>query len=249
MTYAAEDARVAEEVGFDGAWSTENSGDPFLPLALAAEHTKGLVLGPSVAIAFARTPMNVAYQAVELHRYSSGRFILGLGSQVKPHIEKRFSMPWSRPAARLREFVLALRAIWTAWETGEALSFRGEFTTHTLMTPAFTPPKHDFGQPPIYLAAVGPLMTEVAGEVADGLLAHPFLTERYLRDVMLPAIEAGRVKGGRQDRPFEIGLSAFVALDDAERSRVLVLESAPLHGYSPGEKSVGDQALTARILA
>jgi len=242
LTHAASDARLAEEIGFDGGWSTENQADPFLPLALAAEHTSRLVLGPSVAIAFARTPMTLAYVAADLQRYSGGRFVLGLGSQIRPHVEKRFSMPWSRPAARMREFVLALRAIWSAWEDGGPLEHRGAFYTHTLMTPAFTPLSHPHGPPRVFLAAVGPLMTAVAGEVADGLLAHPFLTERYLREVTLPALARGRARGGRDlstDRvPFELGLSAFVALDDADVEAVR--RQISFYGSTPAYRPVLD---------
>ncbi len=238
MAHAAEDGRAAEEVGFDGAWTTENVADPFLPLALAAEHTNRLQLGPSVAIAFARTPMTVAYLGAELQRYAEGRFLLGLGSQIKPHIEKRFSMPWSRPAARMREFVLALRAIWHSWETGEPLAFRGEFYTHSLMTPAFTAPMGDLGPPKVYLAAVGPRMTEVCGEVADGLLAHPFTTERYLREVTVPAIEAGRAEAGRSLDGFDLGLSAFVALDDADVEAVR--RQISFYGSTPAYRPVLD---------
>ncbi|MPY94655.1 MAG: TIGR03617 family F420-dependent LLM class oxidoreductase, partial [Acidimicrobiia bacterium] len=240
MAHAAEDARAAEEVGFDGAWTTENQADPFLPLALAAEHTERLLLGPSVAIAFARTPMTVAYLASDLQRYSGGRFALGLGSQVRPHVEKRFSMPWSRPAARMRDFVLALRAIWGAWEQGEPLAHRGEFYTHTLMTPAFTPPENPYGPPPVLVAAVGPRMTEVAGEVADGLLAHPFLTERYLHDVTVPALEAGLARRGDGTTldDFEIGLSAFVALDEADVEAVR--RQISFYGSTPAYRPVLD---------
>jgi probable F420-dependent oxidoreductase len=237
--HAAEDARAAEEVGFDGAWSTENQSDAFVPLALAAAATSRVQLGPSVAIAFARTPMTVAYVANDLQHATDGRFVLGLGSQVRPHIEKRFAMPWSRPAARMREFVLALRAIWQAWADGSPLDFRGEFYRHTLMTPAFTAPPSPHGPPPVYLAAVGPLMTEVAGEVADGLLAHPFLTERYLQEVTIPALERGRVKSGRPaDAPFEIGLSAFVALDDADVEAVR--RQISFYGSTPAYRPVLD---------
>ena len=242
LTHAVSDARLAEEIGFDGGWSTENQADPFLPLALAAEHTSRLVLGPSVAIAFARTPMTLAYVAADLQRYSGGRFVLGLGSQIRPHVEKRFSMPWSRPAARMREFVLALRAIWSAWEHGGPLEHRGAFYTHTLMTPAFTPPHHPHGPPRVFLAAVGPHMTEVAGEVADGLLAHPFLTERYLREVTLPALARGRARGGRDvstdGAPFELGLSAFVALDDADLEAVR--RQISFYGSTPAYRPVLD---------
>ncbi len=242
MVHAAADAAAAEAVGFDGAWSNENQADAFLPLGPAAAATARITLGPSVAIAFSRTPMTVAYLASDLQRFSDGRFVLGLGSQIRPHIEKRFSMPWSRPAARMREFVLALRAIWSSWEQGEALRFEGEFYRHTLMTPQFTPPPSPHGPPPVYLAAVGPLMTEVAGEVADGLLAHPFLTERYLREVVLPAVLAGRARRGATLDGFEIGLSSFVALDEADveavRAQIAFYGSTPayrpvleLHGW------------------
>ncbi|MEZ5235742.1 MAG: TIGR03617 family F420-dependent LLM class oxidoreductase [Acidimicrobiia bacterium] len=238
LAFAAADARDAEEAGYDGAWSSENESDAFLPLALAAGATARIELGPSVAIAFSRTPMTVAYQAADLQRFSDGRFVLGLGSQIRPHIEKRFSMPWSRPAARMREFVLALRAIFRCWEEGEPLRFEGEFYRHTLMTPHFSPPPVPGGPPPIYLAAVGPLMTEVAGEVADGLLAHPFLTVDYLRDVVLPAVERGRAKAGRTLDGFEIGLSAFVALDDADVEAVR--RQISFYGSTPAYRPVLD---------
>ncbi len=238
MTHAAEDARDAEEIGFDGAWNTENQADPFLPLTLAAEHTERIVLGPSVAIAFARTPMTVAYAAVDLQRYSGGRFVLGLGSQIRPHIEKRFSMPWSQPAARMREFVVALRAIWRSWDTGEPLDHRGDFYTHSLMTPNFRPQPNPFGPPHVFLAAVGPRMLAVTGEVADGLLAHPFLTERYLREVAVPALEAGRARSGQTMDGFEIGLSAFVALDDADVEAVR--RQISFYGSTPAYRPVLD---------
>lgn len=238
MAHAAADAREAEELGFDGVWSTENSSDAFLPLALAAAATERVVLGPSVAIAFARTPMTVAYLAADLQAASHGRFVLGLGSQIRPHIENRFSMPWSRPAARMREFVLALRAIWATWSTGEKLEFRGEFYRHTLMTPAFTPTGGVTSMPPVYLAAVGARMTEVTGEVADGLLAHPFLTERYLHEVMVPALERGRAKAGKGMEGFEIGLSAFVALDDADVEAVR--RQISFYGSTPAYRPVLD---------
>jgi probable F420-dependent oxidoreductase len=238
LAHAASDAARAEAVGFDGGWTAENQADPFLPLAVAAEHTERLTLGPSVAIAFARTPMTLAYVAADLQRYSAGRFVLGLGSQIRPHVEKRFSMPWSRPAARMREFVLALRAIWSAWEDSTPLAHRGEFYTHTLMTPAFTPPPSPHGPPRVFVAAVGPHMTEVAGEVADGLLAHPFLTERYLREVTLPALERGRERAGRDGAGFEIGLSAFVALDDADVDAVR--RQISFYGSTPAYRPVLD---------
>ena len=186
-----EEARHHEKAGYDGLWASESKHDPFLPLLLAAEHTDRLEVGTAIAVAFARSPMQLAYTAHDLQTYSGGRFVLGLGSQIKPHIERRFAMPWSRPAARMREYVSALRAIWAAWNEGEKLDFRGDFYTHTLMSPFFSPPPAPGGAPQVFVAAVGEAMTRVAGEVADGLLAHGFTTERYLREVTLPTVEAG----------------------------------------------------------
>jgi probable F420-dependent oxidoreductase len=160
---AGDMAREQEAAGYDGFWTAETSHDPFLPLLLAAEHTETIELGTSIAVAFARTPMLLANTGWDLQAYSGGRFILGLGSQIKPHITKRFSMPWSKPAARMREMVLAIHAIWDAWEGDGKLDFRGEFYTHTLMTPFFNPGPNPHGKPRIFLAGVGDLMTEVAG--------------------------------------------------------------------------------------
>jgi probable F420-dependent oxidoreductase len=189
-------AAASEAAGYAGLWTGETQHDPFLQLVQAAEATERVTLGTSIAIAFGRTPMTLANTAFDLARYSRGRFVLGLGSQVKPHIERRFSMPWSHPAARMREFVAALRAIWASWQDGEKLDFRGEFYTHTLMTPFFSPPAHEWGAPPVYLAGVGKLMTEVAGEVCDGFFFHAFTTPSYLREVTMPALTRGRVAGG-----------------------------------------------------
>jgi probable F420-dependent oxidoreductase len=238
LEHAAADVRASEEMGFDGAWNNENRADPFLPLAVAAEHSERIEIGSSVAIAFARTPMTVAYPAVDLQRFSGGRLVLGLGSQIRPHVERRFSMPWSRPAARMREFVVALRAIWHAWETGEPLAHRGEFYQHTLMTPAFTPPPNPYGPPKVYLAGVGPHMLRTCAEVADGLFVHPFCTPRYLREVIVPSV-AVRPPGAE---PVEIALSPFVALDESDveavRRQIAFYGSTPayrpvleLHGW------------------
>ncbi|MHB8439960.1 MAG: TIGR03617 family F420-dependent LLM class oxidoreductase, partial [Acidimicrobiales bacterium] len=159
-------ARRAEDDGFDGVWCAETSHDPFLPLMLAAEHTDRVQLGTGIAVAFARNPMSMAVAANDLQTWSKGRFMLGLGSQIKPHIEKRYSMPWSHPAPRMREFVAAMRAIWSAWHQGTKLAFRGDFYTHTLMTPFFNAGPNPYGEPKVFVAAVGEKMTEVAGEVA-----------------------------------------------------------------------------------
>ncbi|WP_322758997.1 LLM class F420-dependent oxidoreductase [Frankia sp. Cr2] len=205
-------AREAEAAGYDGLWVGETRHDPFLLSLRAGDATADLTVGTSIAIAFARTPMTLANVGFDLARYSRGRFVLGLGSQVKPHIERRFSMPWSRPAARMREFVLAMRAIWDTWQNGTPLSFEGEFYTHTLMTPFFSPEAHEWGPPPVYLAAVGELMTEAAAEVADGMFFHAFSTPRYLREVTLPALERGRAKIGRTLSDFVLAGPAFATV-------------------------------------
>jgi probable F420-dependent oxidoreductase len=197
ITSTKEAAAAIEHAGYDGLWLGETKHEPFLQLLHAADATEHLTIGSGIAIAFARSPMTLANAGFDMARYSGGRFVLGLGSQVKPHVTKRFSMPWSHPAARMRELVLAVRAIWATWQNGEPLAFRGEFYTHTLMTPFFTPPAHEFGPPPVYLAGVGTLMTEVAGEVCDGFMFHAFTTARYLQDVTLPALERGRARSGR----------------------------------------------------
>jgi len=213
MATAGADAATAEAAGYDGLWTLEGQHDPFLPLVLAAERTERIELGTAIAVAFARNPMLLANIGWDLQAYSQGRMILGLGSQIKPHITKRFSMPWSHPAARMRDFVLAIRAIWDAWLTGGRLAYRGEFYTHTLMTPFFTPPASEldgFGPPKIFLAGVGELMTEVAGEVGDGFLCHPLTSERYLREVIIPALQRGRERAGNSMDGFEIVGPNFV---------------------------------------
>ncbi len=206
-----DEARRHEKAGYDGLWSSESAHDPFLPLVLAAEHTERIELGTAIAVAFARSPMQLAYTAHDLQAYSGGRFLLGLGSQIKPHIERRFSMPWSHPAPRMREFIMAMRAIWSAWNDGTKLSFRGDFYQHTLMTPFFSPPPAPGGAPKVFLAAVGEAMTAVAGEVADGLLVHAFSTERYLREVTLPALSRGLAASGRSRADVEVSLLAMIA--------------------------------------
>jgi probable F420-dependent oxidoreductase len=178
---------------------SEAGYDPFLQVLQAVEATNRATVGTAIAVAFGRTPLTVAHTAYDLAHYSQGRFVLGLGSQVRPHIERRFSMPWSRPAARMREFVLALRALWSAWHDGERLAFDGEFYTHTLMTPFFSPEAHSFGPPPVFLAGVGERMTEVAGEVCDGFFVHPFTTRAYFDEVTRPALMRGRHAAGASD--------------------------------------------------
>ena len=220
MAKAGPAAKEQEEAGYSGFWTAETAHDPFLPLVLAASHTTTIELGTSIAVAFARNPMTLAHTGWDLQEYSHGRFILGLGSQIKPHITKRFSMEWSKPAARMREMVLAIRAIWASWETGDKLEFRGDFYTHTLMTPFFDPGPNPYGNARIFLAGVGELMTEVAGEVCDGFICHGFTTERYLREVTIPALDRGRAKAGRpalaDSTDFEIVGPSFVVTGNSE---------------------------------
>jgi probable F420-dependent oxidoreductase len=239
--------REAEAAGYTGAWTAETSHDPFLPLLLAAEHSSSLELGTSIAVAFARSPMTLANTAWDLQAYSQGRFILGLGSQIKPHITKRFSMPWSKPAARMREMVLAIRAIWDCWLTGSQLDFRGEFYTHTLMTPFFTPAASElagFGPPRIFLAGVGELMTEVAGEVCDGFICHGFTTEKYLREVTIPALERGRARVGKTLDGFEIVGPSFVVTGNNEQeltaATVGTRQQIAFYGSTPAYRPVLD---------
>ena len=211
-------ARVtaAEAAGLDCLWAAETTNDPFLSLTLAAEHSTRVSLGTGVAIAFARNPMSLAYTTNQLQEYSGGRVVLGLGSQVRRHIEKRFSSAWSHPAGRMREFVLALRAIWASWNDGAPLGFEGDFYTHTLMTPVFAPRPHEFGPPRVFLAAVGPLMNEVAGEVADGVITHGICTPRYLREVMVPALERGLEASGRTRAALEVTCPGFISVVEDE---------------------------------
>jgi probable F420-dependent oxidoreductase len=242
LSSVPERARELEELGYDGAISVETSHDPFLPLALAAEHTSRVDLVTSVAIALARSPMTTASTAYDLQVLSKGRMVLGLGSQIQPHIEKRFSMPWSPPAARMREFIMALRAIWHAWATGERLSFRGDHYTHTLMTPFFSPPPSPYGPPRVFLGALGDRMCEVAGEVADGVLVHPFSTERYVRERAVPAVERGLARAGRPRDGFELVLSPFVATapdeETVRESLATVRQQIAFYGSTPAYRKV-----------
>ena len=240
-------AKEVEAAGYSGAWTAETAHDPFLPLTLAAEHTTTLELGTSIAVAFARNPMLLANIGWDLQAYSKGRFILGLGSQIKPHIEKRFSMEWSHPAARMREMVLAIRAIWDTWENGTKLNFRGDFYTHTLMTPFFTPERAElagFGTPKIYLAGVGELMTEVCGEVCDGFICHGFTTEKYLREVTIPALARGRAKAGKTMEGFDIVGPSFVVSggneEEMKAAAAGTRQQIAFYGSTPAYKGVLD---------
>jgi probable F420-dependent oxidoreductase len=226
-----------EAAGYDAAFTYETKHDPFLPLALAATTTTDLQLGTAIAIAFARTPMLLANIAYDLQHLSRGRFTLGLGSQIRPHIRNRFSMPWSRPAERMREMVLAIRAIWDAWDGVAPLDFRGEHYTHTLMTPAFDPGPHQHGRARLHVAGVGPRMTEVAGEVADGLITHPFATRTSLQELSLPALERGLRAAGRRRSDVEVVVVCLVATGDTgaefDRAVEVVRGQLAFYGSTP----------------
>jgi len=206
-----EAARRAEALGFGGVMAPEIQNDPFIPLAFAATATERIRLGTAVAIAFPRSPMVMANVAYDLHRNSRGRFVLGLGTQVKGHNERRFSVQWQSPGPRLKEYVEALRAIWRCWETKEPLRYEGKFYQFTLMTPEFAPPPAGLPSVPVTIAAVQPYMLRLSAEVCDGVRLHGFCTRRYLREVCLPAIEEGLRRSGRKRESFEIWGGGFVA--------------------------------------
>lgn len=227
-----EPARVAgmagelEAAGFDGAYTFEGQSDPFITLAAAAMHTRSMQLMTSIAVAFARNPMSLAYLGNDLQALSRGRFILGLGAQVKAHIERRFSMPWSKPAERMREMVLAIRTIWDCWQTGDKLRFEGEFYRHTLMSPVFSPPPAEFGPPPVYIAGVGPLMTEIAAEVGDGYFLHPFNTAHSMQALSMAAIDRGLAKAGKSRSAYCVSAQVMVATGLDAQSLDAAVDSA-----------------------
>ncbi|MFN8626089.1 MAG: TIGR03617 family F420-dependent LLM class oxidoreductase [Candidatus Binatia bacterium] len=236
--------RELEDIGYDGGFAFESKHDPFFPLVIAAGATQRLRLGTAVAIGFARNPMVLANIGYDLQVIGGGRFVLGLGSQVRPHIENRFSETWSQPVARMRELVRAIRAIWDTWEGRAKLDFRGEFYRHTIMIPAFNPGPNPYGPPPIFLGGFGPRMIELAGEVADGFLAHPFATRRSLRQVVVPALERGLARSGRTRAGFEIVCVTMVVTWTTEQeyqvARASLQEQLAFYGSTPVYKSVLD---------
>ena len=241
---AAGVAQTLERRGYDGGWTGEISHDVFLPLLLAAEHTETLEIGTCIAVAFARNPMTIANVAWDLNAYSQGRFVLGLGSQIRAHIEKRFGMPWGKPVARMREFIAALDAIWSCWNDGTELRFEGEYYRHTLMTPMFVPEAQPYGTPRVFLAAVGEAMTELCGEVADGMHTHAFTTPRYIAEVSLPALQRGIEKAGRTRADVEICCPAFVVTGTTEEemaaSATAMRRQISFYGSTPAYKGVLD---------
>jgi probable F420-dependent oxidoreductase len=246
--------RAAEEIGFDALWATETQHDPFLPLALVAEHSQRLNFGTAIAIGFARSPATLAYTAWDLSQASGGRFILGLGTQVRAHIERRFGMPWPRsPVGKLRELIGAVRALWSTWQTGEKLTFRGEYFKLSLMSPFFNPGPIDHPEIPIYIAGVNTGLCRLAGEVADGFHVHPFHSERYLREVVHPAITEGAVRADRSAKEVRVSVTVLTAdsydMADFVRSQIAFYASTPSyrpvmthHGWGEVADQLGELA-------
>jgi probable F420-dependent oxidoreductase len=256
-------AAAAEGLGFDCLWASETNHDPFLQLALAAEYTTTLHVGTAIAVAFARSPMHTAYVAWDLARYSQGRFILGLGTQIQAHIERRFAMPWGQPAARLRDYILALRHIWEVWQNGGRLNYRGEFYKLTLMAPFFDPGPIAHPRIPIYIAGVNRLLCELAGELCDGFHVHPFHTPRYLAEAIRPWLAAGANTAGRSLNQVEVSATVFAVVGDSEeeqaaarasvRQQISFYASTPsyrpvleLHGWGELSEQLGRLAVRQR---
>lgn len=213
-------AQAAEDLGFDGIWAAETNSDPFLNLLLAAEHSNRLTIGTAIAVAFPRSPAVLAYTAWDLARYSGGRFVLGLGTQVKAHNVLRFGARWEKPVKQMRETIEAIRAFWDCWQTGRPLNYNGEFFKLRLMTPFFSPAPLDVQRPLIYIAAVNPQMLHLAGSHADGVHIHALHTIRYLEEVALPEIEIGLGRSRRSREDFTVTTAVFVIpTDDAEQAR------------------------------
>jgi len=237
-------AAAIEAAGYDGMLTFEGQHDAMFPLLLAAEHTARVQLTTAVVIAFARSPMTLAQSAYDLQLASRGRFNLGLGTQIRPHVEKRFSMEWSTPVERMREYVLAVRAIWSSWHDGTRLNFRGDFYSHTLMTPFFNPGPSPYGLPRIFVGGVGPRMTETAGEVADGFMVHPFSSEKFMRETTMPALERGLATSGRTRESLEVGYPAMVIIAETDeelvRARDAVRPRLAFYGSTPAYKIVLD---------
>lgn len=255
LVNAATEARRLHEAGFDGIYTLEGSHDPFLPLVIAAEHCPGLDIATGIAVAFPRNPSHIAYSAWDLQNYSGGRFLLGIGSQIKPHIEKRFGVPFSPPAPRMHEYIRAVKAFFDCWQHDLPLHFEGEYYRHTLMTPMFNPGPNPHGSPPILLGAVGPKMTAVAGEVADGLIVHPFNTREFLLDEQLPVLERALGAGGRRRGDFIVQVGA-ICITGANEDEYRVAEQTvrgllAFYGstpsYLPPMRSVGIDGLQPEL--
>ena len=222
---AAAEARRLQDIGYDGIYSLEGGSDPFFPLVLAAEHCPGLDIATGIAVAFPRNPAHIAYQAWDLQRFSHGHFLLGIGSQVRAHIENRFGIAFDPPAARMREYILAVKAFFDCWQHERPLRFEGRYYRHTLMTPMFNPGPNPHGIPPILLGALGPKMTAVAGEVADGLIVHPFHNMPFVCDRQLPALEAALASQGRARGDFTVQIAAICVTGSTDQEYAEALET------------------------
>ncbi len=254
---AAEEAKRLARIGYDGVYTLEGSWDLFYPLVIASEHAPELDIATGIAVAFPRNPMHLAYQAWDLQTFSEGKFLLGIGSQIKPHIEKRFGMEFSPPAARMRDYISALKAIFNAWQNAEKLDHRGPYYQHTLMTPMFDPGPNAFGPPPILLGALGPKMTEVAGEVAGGLIVHPFNTMPFLTEHALPAVNRGLDMSARSREDFILQINAIVITGETDEAREIAKSSvksllgfyASTPSYRPPMDAIGFGDLQPKLNA
>jgi probable F420-dependent oxidoreductase len=244
MSNIGSHARQLERLGYDGLRVAELNHEPFMPLALAASQTSTIELVTSVAVAFARNPMSLAIQAHDLNAFSRGRFLMGIGSQVKPHITRRFSMPWHKAARQMREFIEAMNAIFDCWYEGKTLEYVGEYYQHTLMPKTFTPQNIEFGRPKVLLSATGPLMTKVAAELADGMIMHPFSSEKYMSEVSMPAIQEGLRRSGRTLDDFIIDYAPMIATGTTEEelntSIAVVRDRIAFYGCTVAYKPVLD---------
>lgn len=237
-------ARFADETGFDGIWTFETAHEPFLPLVLAAEHSRRLSVGTSIAVAFARSPAILASISWDLARFSKGRFILGLGTQVKGHNERRFGVQWGKPVEKMREMILAVRAIWNCWQNKTRLNFQGEYFKLNLMTPFFSPSPHEYHRIPIFIAGVNRRMCQLGGELCEGFHVHPLHSARYIQEVILPNVGQGLLKAGRQRRDIELSSSIFVIPTDdrkeAERYESEVRQQISFYASTPPYRPVFD---------
>ncbi|MCB1615482.1 MAG: TIGR03617 family F420-dependent LLM class oxidoreductase [Pseudomonadales bacterium] len=237
-------AKELEDAGYDTAYSFEGQHDPFLPLAMAATSTSRITLGTGIAVAFARNPMSLAYLSHDLQQIAKGRFILGLGTQIQAHIEKRFSCQWSQPVSRMKEYILATKAILSSWQQESRLHFEGDFFRHSLMTPAFNPGPNPFGMAKIFAAGVGPKMTEAMGEVADGFFIHPFNTGKSVENITLPRLRAGLNKAGKKRQDIELSCSIIIGTGSTEEAlnntREKVRRQIAFYASTPAYKPVLD---------
>ena len=237
-------AKRAETLGYDGAFTPETGHDPFLAHVLAAEHTQSLTLGTAVAIAFPRSPMATAQIAWDLQKLSKGRFVVGLGTQVKGHIVRRYGMEWHPPGPWMREYILMMRAIWDSWQNGTKPSFEGKYYRYTLMTPFFSPGPIDFPAPKVHISAINPYNCQLVGELCDGIKLHPFNTPKYLREVIFPSIEKGAKKAGRDPKEIEICGSGFIITgqneEEVEKTKAPIRQQLAFYASTRTYKPVLD---------